>query len=127
MAGTLTETPVYIPQFGQIAPERPDWRRLAGVAVASLAVHIFLVSMASTVTLGGGSQRTSRTVQVDRRPTEVTRLVAPPSVLTQKAPNKGKLTQEFDLASLPPRPAQPNVPASPGAAAAPRPKFVVPD
>ena len=124
MAGTVTETSVYIPQFGQIAPERPDWRRLAGVAVASVAVHVFLVSIASTVTIGTG--RMARTIVVERRSTEVTRLIAPPAVLTQKAPNKGKLTPEFDLASLPPRPAQPNVPASPGAAAAPRPKFVAP-
>ena len=127
MAGSLTERPVYIPQFGQIAPERPDWRRLASVGAASAVLHILLVSVASTVSIASGSRWTAPPVVVERRPVDVTKLVAPPSVLTQKAPNKGKLTQEFDLASLPPRPAQPNVPATPGAAAVPRQKFVVPE
>lgn len=127
MAGTLTEPSVYIPQFSQLAPERPDWRRLGVVAASSLAVHVLLVSLATTVTVAPGSRWTAPTITVEQRPREVTRLVAPPSALTQRAPNKGKLTQEFDLASLPPRRAQANVPASPGAAAPPRQRFVVPD
>jgi TonB family protein len=56
----------------------------------------------------------------------VTKLVAPPSVPTQRAPNLREPSKEFDISSLPPRPAQSNAPASPGAAARPRPKFVIP-
>ena len=125
MAGALTEKPVYIPQFGLLTPDRPDWRRLAVVGGASFAVHVFLVSLAGTVTVGTGGRYAP--VQIDRQPKEVTRLVAPPATLTQKAPNKSEITPEFDLASLPPRPAQPNAPASPGAAAVPRQRFVAPE
>ena len=93
----------------------------------SLAVHaLLLIALLSAVRLT--PQRfVAPTVQIER-PTEVTRLIAPPpGVLTQRAPNKGKLTPEFDISSLPPRPAQPNVPASPGAAAVPRQRFSLPE
>jgi len=48
-------------------------------------------------------------------------------VLTQKTPNKGKGSQEFNLSSLTPRPAQPNIPVQPGAAALPRKAFRLPE
>jgi TonB family protein len=130
MAGTLTETPVeaqFIPRFQTTEPERPDWRRLAGIAAGSLAVHAILISLAGTVASVPGARWTAPSITVERRPREVTRLVAPLSEMTQREPNKSKPAQEFDMASLPPRPARPNVPASPGAAATPRQKFVLPD
>ena len=131
MAGTLTDTPVeaqFIPRFGLTEPDRRDWRRLAGITAASIAVHGVLLSVAGTVATVPGGKWTAPKIEVERRPREVTTLVAPPlSQLTQRAPNRNKPAQEFDMASLPPRPAQPNVPASPGAAAAPRQRFVLPD
>jgi len=48
-------------------------------------------------------------------------------VLTQLAPNKGKVSPEFNLSSLPPRPEQASRQQSPGAAALPRRTFRLPD
>lgn len=132
MAGTLTETPVeaqYIPRFQLTEPERRDWRRLASLAGGSVAVHILLVTLAGTVAVVAPSTTwTGPDITIERRPRDVTPLVAPPlTELTQRAPNKGKPAQEFDMASLPPRPASPSAPAAPGAAALPRQKFILPD
>jgi TonB family protein len=60
------------------------------------------------------------------QPREVTRLVMPPSLLTQKAPNQREISKEFNITSLPPRQSQPRTPASPGAAALPRQRFTAP-
>jgi TonB family protein len=67
-------------------------------------------------------------IRIEHGRQQVTPLVAPPvSVLTQRSPNRSEISKEFNLSSLPPRPAQPNVPSTPGAAAPPRQKFVLPE
>lgn len=115
-----------VPQFATAAPQRVDWRYLAAVWAASLAVHAVLFTFSLILFETQGQRFTGPEVQNDRQPRAVTPLVAPPAVMTQRAPNRGKVTEEFDMASLPPRPAQSNVPASPGAAAMPRQRFSLP-
>jgi TonB family protein len=129
MPGTLAEQPAatFVPGFRLTEPDRPNWRRLAAIAGASIALHVLLIGVSDTVFEGrpyGGV----RQLRVEVRPREATKLIAPlPSQLTQRAPNKSQVTPEFNISALPPRAAQPNVPASPGAAAVPRQKFSMPD
>ncbi len=105
------------PQFLLEWEPRPP-RYLARVAVASALVHVLLVFTAGVLAELGpaGAPIRYETVEIKR---SVTPLVAPPDVLTQRAPNKNPLSKEFNIASLPPRPANPSIP-SPGAAALPR-------
>src|SRR5438309_461252 len=108
------------PTFAQVASDEPsDARHWAGIGVGSVIVHIVLVILAVGVSrLPAPPRGTLPQIILEARPRQVTKLVAPPmDVLTQKTPNKGKLSQEFNLSSLTPRPAQPNIPAQPGAAA----------
>jgi TonB family protein len=129
MPGTLANqtTAAGIPTFGLTEPERRDWRRLSAVGTASVAIHALLVLLSATVFEGSTRTFNAPELRVEARPQQVTPLVAPPSQLTQRAPNKSTVTPEFNIASLPPRQAQPNVPASPGAAATPRQKFTLPE
>lgn len=129
MPGTLADRPpaTFVPRFGLMSPDRADWRRTSGVAAGSVAIHVLLL-MSSPFVFGGATNTyTAPELRVELRPKDATRLVAPPLQLTQRAPNKSEVTPEFNIASLPPRPSQPNVPASPGAAAVPRRKFTLPD
>ena len=130
MPGKLAEQPAatFVPGFSLTEPERPNWARVSAIAAASAVIHIILAIVGSTVFKLPGKRYTAPEIRADRRAWEVTKLVEPPlSVLTQRAPGRGKVTPEFDISSLPPRPAQPAVPASPGAAAIPRQKFTLPD
>jgi TonB family protein len=94
------------------------------VGGASLAIH--LVGLALAIPLLKNMPQSRFQLPVDRKELrEATTLVAPP-VPTQRAPNLREPSKEFDISSLPPRPQQPQTPPSPGAAARPRPRFVVP-
>lgn len=126
-----TELPIRpsdAPVFHQLAGKPAGWRHRAAVAAGIAAVHFTLLLVASVLhSLPDPPRRMASEVRVENRAVRVTPLIAPPSsVLTQRAPNKGPVSQEFNAASLAPRPASPNVPASPGAAAAPRQKFQLP-
>jgi TonB family protein len=130
MADILTQRSVRdsaVPQFALSVPEHRDWRRFVGVGTGSVAVHVVLLLLVTLLSELPVRTWNAPAITAQYRPRDATKLVAPPSVLTQRTPNKGKLTSEFNIASLPPRPAQPNVPASPGAAALPRQKFTLPD
>lgn len=131
MADILTHQPVLdhsVPNFALSQPEHRDWRRLVEVGAGSIFVHVVLVLLLITVAAIPTQRYTAPAITARFNPKDAAKLVAPPSsVLTQKAPNKGKISTEFNVASLPPRPSQPNVPASPGAAALPRQKFTLPD
>src|SRR4051794_14380452 len=138
MAGVLSEasapkvkvTPSAFPPFAQVASDGAiEGRHWAGVGVGSVFVHIFLVILGVGVSrLPAPPRAALPQIILDARPRQVTTLVAPPmDVLTQKTPNKGKISQEFNLSSLSPRPAQPNVPIQPGAAALPRKSFQLPE
>jgi len=91
----------------------------AGVGAASAFVHVLLLVLA--IFLGQLPTPVRAPLQVEVRDTRrnVTPLVAPPSTLTQRAPNRNPLSQEFNVSALPPRPANPSEP-KPGAAAPPR-------
>src|SRR5689334_4017478 len=133
MAGSVTETPVDsvpVPHFSiepTLAERGP--RHWAVVAAGSLIAHLFiLMGGVGIMKLPGPTPVLLQPIDLEAKPRSVTRLVAPPlDVLTQKSPNKGKLSQEFNLSSLAPRPEQRNVPASPGAAAAPKKQFTLPE
>lgn len=131
MPGIVTELPVEslpVPKFVQTSPERFGWRHWAGIAAGSVLAHFLLALFGAGLSLLPGPQRVVAPEIVANAPRRVTPLIAPPlDVLTQRAPNRGKLTQEFNVASLPPRPAQADVPSTPGAAAMPRRKFQLPD
>lgn len=129
MPAIPTETrPLFasVPQFATAPEQRWEWRHWAVIGAASLIVHGVLGTFALTLFQIPGQRFTGPTVQVHQRPGERTRLIAPPAVMTQRAPNRSKVSEEFNMASLPPRPAQPDVPASPGAAAPPKQKFALP-
>lgn len=108
------------PTFASVEAPR-DWRHSAWLAAGSFIVHLGLILATMSVgQMPGPSRRFARgpDVRVD-----VTPLVAPPATLTQRAPNTRKLTEEFDISSLPPRPAQRDTPSTPGAASLPQRQF----
>jgi TonB family protein len=130
MADTLTQEPVRgsaIPRFALAEPEHRDWGHFAGVGAGSVGVHIVLLLFVGVLAEIPGQRYSAPQIALELRPRDATKLVAPPSALTQRAPNRGPLSQEFNIASLPPRAERPNIPASPGAAALPRQKFTLPD
>ena len=57
----------------------------------------------------------------EEAPVHITPLVEPPTVLTQKAPNKGKVSKEFNAAELIPRPRIQAPPGPPAVARTPAP------
>lgn len=133
MAGSVTEKPagdLPVPSFGTSpALGEQDARHWAAVAAGSAIAHLLIALLGVGIaSLPAPPPVLLPEIELEAKPRNVTKLVAPPlDVLTQKTPNKGKITQEFNLSSLQPRPAQPNVPASPGAAALPRKQFQLPD
>src|SRR4051794_12183490 len=107
MAGVVTQPPAQqadypIPSFGQSTEAPAGARHWAGVGVGSVLVHLLLLLAAvGGARLPGPTPVLLRPIDLEARPRQVTKLVAPPiDVLTQKAPNKGKLSQEFNLSSL---------------------------
>jgi TonB family protein len=90
---------------------RDDWRRWRSAAAVSVAAHVVLL---------GILLMTPDTEDHVDEPPPPPRHVTPlyiPTELTQKAPNKGKLSKELTIAAIPPRP----VIKSPTPAPAPRP------
>jgi TonB family protein len=71
---------------------RPQWLAVIG---GSLAFHLFVFLVAIQLPSFVGSPEPERRVIVKRTP-----LYLPPDVLTQKAPNRNKVSQNIDLASL---------------------------
>lgn len=72
---------------------RPQW---AGIIGASLAVHIVLFAMAIKIpSLVGERREPEREIVVHRIP-----LYLPPDVMTQREPNKNKISKQVDLADL---------------------------
>lgn len=129
MNGALTDTPAgaVVPSFTLVEAKAGGWKHRFGVGLTSLSVHVLILLAADAVLRLPVPAYSARQIVIEARPRDVVPLVAPPSTLTQKAPNRGEITKEFNIASLPPRIARPNVPASPGAAAQPRQKFVLPN
>ena len=104
------------PLFVFLEPER-DVRRTLTLAAASVGVHLLILGfllviapLLPTVVPGG-----QHLVQLRQ---QITELVAPPRELTQKEPNKGKVSKEMTVESIRPRSSHESLP-SPGAAAAP--------
>jgi TonB family protein len=98
--------------------ERPPRRYYVGVGSASALFHAFLLVSAAFLGRLPVGERTMVNVNAEVR-RNVTPLVAPPATLTQRAPNRNPLSQEFNVAALPPRPANPSL-QMPGAAALPK-------
>jgi TonB family protein len=105
------------PLFVCLEPER-DYRRIARLAAASIAVHLLVLGLLLVIApllpevVPGGRNL----VQLRR---QITELVAPPRELTQTEPNRGKPSKEMTVESIRPRsPREPSLP-SPGAAAVP--------
>jgi TonB family protein len=114
---SVAEAELAQPQF-LLAWEHRTGRHWAGVGLGSIAVHAFLLLVVGTVSQLPTSQ-TALQVEVADFRRNATPLVVPPSLLTQKTPNKNPVSKEFNIASLPPRPANPSL-AAPGAAALPK-------
>ena len=117
----------FVPAFAPAEPPR-DLRQQALILLASALLHVLFIAMAGPALRGSGPRyRTPQVAVEPARIRDATPLVAPPlTVLTQKAPNRARPADEFDLASLPPRPSRADVPASPGAAPVPRKQFTPP-
>jgi len=96
-----------------------DWRRWRKAAIVSAAVHVVLL----TVLLLMPESETR--VYEERQPTlEIVHLITPTD-LTQKEPNKGKISKEISIANIPaPAVVKSPAPASPPQQAAPSPPQV---
>ncbi|HEY7307709.1 MAG TPA: TonB family protein [Bryobacteraceae bacterium] len=70
-------------------------RQWAGIFAASIALHFVLFLVAVQIPSIVGGREPAQTVVVHRIP-----LYLPPDVMTQKAPNRQKLSKEIDLADL---------------------------
>jgi TonB family protein len=75
-------------------PQRP-MRQWTAIGAASLAVHLVLFLFAIQMPSMAGRARPQQTVIVHRIP-----LYLPPDVMTQKEPNRRKLSKQIDLADL---------------------------
>jgi TonB family protein len=132
MAGSVTDKPAEslpVPNFG-LAPALGEQgsRHWAVVAGGSVLAHLLLFVVGFGIAQLPAPRRLVAPEITVQAPRNVTKLVAPPTdVLTQTSPNKGKLSEEFNLSSLQPRPEQANQQANPGAAALPRKRFQLPD
>lgn len=87
----------------------PDWAqdrehsgRFRIAAAISLGIHVVVIAVLMSAPVRvGPDQDAARILASLRNPTK---LVAPPPELTQKAPNHGKVSKEFELEDLLPRP-----------------------
>ena len=115
----LVELDAELRIFPDWSKGREAWGRFRLAALASVGLHILAVTMLFSLPAGRGSKRDAAEILASLR--NPTRLVAPPAELTQKAPNRGKVGKEFELADLLPRPrlfSPPPVPSSTNPAAA---------
>ena len=85
-----------------------DWRQsedshFLQAGAGSVAIHILLFGL--LVWLAGlDTGRTANSGAIAANLRKITPLVAPPAELTQKAPNKGKVSKEVNVEDLKPRP-----------------------
>lgn len=104
------------PNFLIFWGEPEDKGRWLRSGIGSLAFHAALFGgLVYVASLPVSTFTPRETADASHR---VTPLVAPPVQLTQKAPNKGRLSKEFNLDSIPPHPTEKSLP-SPGAAERP--------
>jgi TonB family protein len=95
---------------------RGDWRRWRKSAVVSVAVHLILLTVLLVI------PETESRVYEQPLPTLHFTPLYTPTELTQKDPNKGKLSKELTIAAIPPRPAtKSTTPVPPAKRAAPPP------
>ncbi len=109
------------PEFLLKWEESRDRGRLFRAGTLSIAAHVAAVIVLLTTPFG--QIMIPRVVSQSLRPIP---LVAPPKELTQTAPNKGKISKEFDIASLLPHPAVPAVPKTPPRIQTPLPPMPAP-
>lgn len=106
----LDGAPVLLPSWEHRS--RQHWTT---VAISTAAVHVlFAFLLGAWASTSPSTRRVEVVTNADVR-RNATTLVAP---ITQKSPNRSELSKEYNLASLPPRPQDPQMP-SPGAAARP--------
>src|SRR5580700_2251368 len=77
---------------------RDDWRRWRSAAIVSAAVHVVLLIV--LLSMPEGESR----VYEERQPTLHFTPLYTPIELTQKAPNKSKLSKELTIAAIPEHP-----------------------
>jgi TonB family protein len=76
-------------------PDRDETARLRAAIIGTILVHLLLIGGLAAV-----PHQTATVVRVpERRPMQVTKLIDPPIELTQRAPNKGKITKELAVQS----------------------------
>jgi len=78
---------------------RADWRRWRKSAIVSVAVHVVLLAVLLLM-----PESESRLYEQPQPTLHFTPLYTP-TELTQKDPNKGKISKELTIAAIPPRPA----------------------
>ncbi|HEY1340180.1 MAG TPA: energy transducer TonB [Bryobacteraceae bacterium] len=99
-----------------------DWgdpagrKRTEAAGVLSVLAHVALIVTLMTLPPGLLDSKPPKKAEAPR---VITPLIEPPTEMTQKAPNKGKVNKEFDAAELKPRP-QIQVPAGPISTTRPR-------
>ena len=93
------------------APDADETARLRTAAIGTTLVHLLLIGGLAVMP----QQRSSPLRFPDRMPKQITKLIDPPSTLTQKAPNKSKISKEIAVQS--PAPSIPVPSPGPGAQA----------
>ena len=78
--------------------EPDDGPRRRKAAVLSILVHVVVLNVLAFLPEGPAPQQPPETAR------RVTPLIEPPTELTQKAPNQGKVSKEFNAVDLTPRP-----------------------
>lgn len=99
---------------------RGDWRRWKAAAIVSAASHVVLITV-----LLSWPEGDTRVYQEPRPRVEIVHLITPTD-LTQKAPNKGRISKVLTIPTIAPRPEikSPNIAPAPKKAAAPPPPQV---
>ena len=92
------------------ARDPDEVNRIRKAAIGTGAIHLLLILMLAMMSAPAASPVSER-----ERVRRITPLVDPPTELTQKAPNKGKLSKDLSVESILPSPPVPN--PAPGAKA----------
>ncbi|HYO80405.1 MAG TPA: hypothetical protein VES20_03320, partial [Bryobacteraceae bacterium] len=87
----------FVPSFASVQPPRNP-KSWTGILAASAVLHVLFVMTAGPALRSSVPRYRAPQVAVEpQRRTQVTPLVEPPlTVLTQRAPNQGKVAEEFD-------------------------------
>jgi TonB family protein len=99
---------------------RGDWRRWRKAGIVSAAIHVVLLTVLLLI------PETESPLYLEPQPTLHFTPLYTPTELTQKDPNKGKLSKELTIASIPPVPAVKAPTPAPAAKQAPPPPPPVP-